>query len=278
MVIINNNNQPVSAFPLTVTPTSPGSSSPHPAAQGAPLQGQECPVPARAVLPSHGDSSHILACPAAKSGLNSASESLTLSKWNTGGRWVCAFELGFDLTQQNPKTQKQAQCKQCLAAPQRKQAQTGFPELWKAGPDSHMGMKGSRKRKHGEHHPDFEIPKSSLSPKGTKKAQSLPKSQGCSQILGWPCTQALQGSAPGLCSLSSQHRDTLMLIISNTGLPRPFLSCGSFLHQSVVTISSSLCNSLYSWVIKQNFLTELWRPFHPTCPPSPHPNAAFPGG
>lgn len=133
--------------------------------------------------------------PAAKSGLSSAS--LTLSKWNTGGRWDCTFELGFDLTQQNPKTQKQAQCKQCLAAPQRKQAQTGFPELWKAVPDSHMGMKGSRKRKHGEHHPDFEIPKSSLSPKGTKKAQSLPKSQGCSQILVWPCTQALQGSAPG---------------------------------------------------------------------------------
>lgn len=66
MVIINNNNQPVSAFPLTVTPTSPGSSSPHPAAQGAPLQGQECPVPAQAVLPSHGDSSHILARPSSK--------------------------------------------------------------------------------------------------------------------------------------------------------------------------------------------------------------------
>lgn len=75
--------------------------------------------------------------------------------------------------------QKQTQCKQCLAAPQRTRGQKGFPELLKDPPD--IGMKGSRKRNHGEHHPDrFLI---YLSPKGTKKAQSFPKSQGCSKVL-----------------------------------------------------------------------------------------------
>lgn len=77
-------------------------------------------------------------------------------------------------------------------------------------------------------------------------------------------------------SFSSQHSNTLIFIIWNTGLPRPFLFYGSCLCQSVVTISSSLCNSSYTWVIKQNVLTESWRSFHPTSPPSPHPSPVFP--
>lgn len=81
MVIINNNNnQPGFAFPLPVSPSSPGCSSAHPAAQGAPLQGQECPVPAQAAAPQPWDSSQILARPSSKVRPQlSFRESLTLS-------------------------------------------------------------------------------------------------------------------------------------------------------------------------------------------------------
>lgn len=117
----------------------------------------------------------------------------------------------------------------------------------------------------------FNIPKSSLSPKGTKKAQSFPKSQGCSKALVWACTQALQGSVPGLGQP----------LLSTPLFPLPETQHFQGLSSSMapfytrVWLLSALLSVIVSWVIKQSFLTESWRSFCPTSPPSLHPNTAF---
>lgn len=119
----------------------------------------------------------------------------------------------------------------------------------------------------------FKILRSSLSPKGTRKHRVF-LSHRDTQRFWCERVHKLHRAVPQACgSLSSQHSTTLIFIIWSTGLPRPFLLCCFFLHQSLVTISSSICNSLSTWVINQNFLTESWRPFLPTSPP---PNPVFP--
>lgn len=117
----------------------------------------------------------------------------------------------------------------------------------------------------------FNIPKSSLSPKGTKKAQSFPKSQGCSKVLVWACTQALQGSVPGLGQP----------LLSTPLFPLPETQHFQGLASSMapfytrVWLLSALLSVIVSWVIKQSFLTESWRSFCPTSPTSLHLNTAF---